>query len=263
MRKPQLDSAEFEIFTQIYHATIRYVSPGLFHMVRNERYPGPTKLVNTHGINWLIGFSDLSPNQLSVRDGKKLVSRTGPAGMYIPPFQLIEYHLESGSVDWEAFVSTAPPPADIPTEPVIFHWDGTLPKTVDEAFDIIRKRTDSHTLRVEKKASRIAPKAKKFLETNFRDDVKISDIAKNLGCSRVVLSRDFQQTYGISLVAYRHRLRIFEAMHLMNEGKSITHAIFESGFSDPAQFIHHFKKEMHTTPKSFDPYKEKRSSYYY
>lgn len=205
--------------------------------------------VDSHGPNWLIAFTE--GGGVAVRSGTEILRPNAPTAVFVPAFGLVEYHVNPGTLEWQAISSAVPLPPDMPHNTTLFSWDRRAPTNLADVIGLIRSRTDATTVVTERKASAVARRAKKYIDEHFTLDLKIASVADHLHCSRVVMSREFSATYGLSPVKYRHKLRIFEALRLMNQGTNITHALFRSGFSSPAEFIQQFKQVLSTTPGKY------------
>lgn len=97
---------------------------------------------------------------------------------------------------------------------------------------------------------------------NFIDDhiaeqnLKIDDIAVNVGMSRSVLYSKIKTAVGMTPVDFVRHIRLLRAQKLINDtDQSLTQIAYSVGFSDPKYFSKVFKREMGVTPSE---YREKK-----
>ncbi|TCK98598.1 YesN/AraC family two-component response regulator [Natranaerovirga hydrolytica] len=93
---------------------------------------------------------------------------------------------------------------------------------------------------------------KKYIQQNYKTNLKLDDIAVKAGFSSYYFSKMFKKYYGYSLVDYITMLRINESKTLLknpqNNIKSITKEI---GYLDPNYFTRVFKKHEGITPTEY------------
>lgn len=76
----------------------------------------------------------------------------------------------------------------------------------------------------------------------------LRQLCKAAGAGKRTVERLFQEDVGISFGKWRQQLRLMRAMQLLAEGKKVTHAALEAGYSTPSAFISMFRKTLGTTP---------------
>jgi YesN/AraC family two-component response regulator len=97
----------------------------------------------------------------------------------------------------------------------------------------------------------IAP-ALSFLDSNYQKKVSENTLASLCGMNPFRFSRCFKKEIGITLQEYLVRLRIREALRLLdNPNASITDIAFTVGFNDTSYFSRTFKKYMNYSPSAF------------
>lgn len=80
----------------------------------------------------------------------------------------------------------------------------------------------------------------------------VGDLAKRFGKSSTKLSQLFQEEMGVSIVEYRHRLRLERFFSLVDpQGGNLLQAALDAGFGSYAQFHRVFRELLGTTPKEY------------
>ena len=91
-----------------------------------------------------------------------------------------------------------------------------------------------------------------FLDSNYQKKVSENTLASLCGMNPFRFSRCFKKEIGITLQEYLVRLRIREALRLLdNPNASITDIAFTVGFNDTSYFSRTFKKYMNHSPSEF------------
>lgn len=91
-----------------------------------------------------------------------------------------------------------------------------------------------------------------YLKINYRDENKLSEMAKKANFTPSYFCRIFKAMTGKNLTEYVRELRIAEARRLLKESDmSIIEICFGSGFEDLSHFYHYFKIITGTTPKKY------------
>lgn len=86
------------------------------------------------------------------------------------------------------------------------------------------------------------------LYANPADPRGADDWGVELGASARTLGRRFEAEVGLSLRAWRHRLRLFRAVEWLGAGRSVTEVALELGYGSPSAFTYMFRKEMGRSP---------------
>ncbi len=87
-----------------------------------------------------------------------------------------------------------------------------------------------------------ADKILDFIERNFRSQISVSQLAKDMALSESQLYRMFTRETGMTIKEYLIKRRIAEAKKMLQQGFSVKKACFGSGFNDYSNFIKSFKK---------------------
>jgi AraC-like DNA-binding protein len=77
----------------------------------------------------------------------------------------------------------------------------------------------------------------------------VEEWAATLGMSGRTLARRFTEEVGMSMRAWRRRLRLFKAIELLGGDRSVTQIAFELGYSSTSAFIYAFRNEMGHSPQ--------------
>lgn len=91
----------------------------------------------------------------------------------------------------------------------------------------------------------------KTLEAEPGDSRTLLQLCKNSGAGKRTIERIFQRELGMSFGKWRQQLRLMQAVRLLAEGRKVTHAAMEAGYSSPSAFICTFKKALGTTPARY------------
>lgn len=118
-----------------------------------------------------------------------------------------------------------------------------------EILDILRKNSKQH--------APVQPLPTLLLEMlddinrNFSEITSLSYLTEKYYISPSTLNRLFQKNLHTSPKLYLESKRLAHSRILLKEGKSVTDACMESGFSDCSNYIRLFKKRFHKTPREY------------
>ena len=94
-----------------------------------------------------------------------------------------------------------------------------------------------------------------LIENDFasvlNDCVGLGQLAKQSGASLRTIQRLFQDELGISVSQGRNKSRMFTALELLGENKSVTEVALNLGFESPSAFIYAFRRFFGETPGAF------------
>lgn len=76
----------------------------------------------------------------------------------------------------------------------------------------------------------------------------VEEWGAEVGASPRTLTRRFEREVGLSLRAWRHRLRLFRALEWLGSGRSVTDVALELGYGSPSAFTYMFRREMGCSP---------------
>lgn len=86
---------------------------------------------------------------------------------------------------------------------------------------------------------------------NFRENIKIDDLADKFFVSRSKLMSDFKSVFGMTIKQYLQLIRINNAKAMLLSGMSITDTANACGFCNDSHFISTFRNITGKTPKIY------------
>ena len=119
---------------------------------------------------------------------------------------------------------------------------------LDKTREICTKMENSK----EKEAVSVIDRAKEYIEENFRKDISLDDVSREVDISPYYFSKLFKQETGKNFIEHLTEIRLKNARELLqNSQLSIKEICAESGYSDPNYFSRIFKKSEGVTPSEF------------
>lgn len=101
-------------------------------------------------------------------------------------------------------------------------------------------------------------KAMLYIQNNFRNDIRLSDIAAVAAVTPSYMSNIFLKECGVNFKEYLSTIRYDYAKKLLEySNMTVTDICFESGFCDYANFERHFKERFLVSPTQYRIEKEK------
>ena len=101
---------------------------------------------------------------------------------------------------------------------------------------------------------------KLYARENFRNDIKLSDLAAKYGFNEKYIGRLFKSTADVSFTQYVTRLRLNHSKEmLLRSDKSVIEIAMFSGFENVTYFNRCFKREFGLTPTEFRRQRPKHS----
>ena len=92
-----------------------------------------------------------------------------------------------------------------------------------------------------------------YLNENYAHAVSLEQVADEVGITKFHLAREFKRYTGQTVVTYLNMLRCKMARVYLSEGRNVTEAALESGFSSLSYFSRTYKKLMGQTPSEETP----------
>ena len=98
-------------------------------------------------------------------------------------------------------------------------------------------------------------KAVEYVAKNFRDEISLEKMAKELGINKYALSRMFSKTFHCNFSKYVNGVRLNYAISMLeNSQESITNLCLECGFESQRTFNRVFKAHYKMTPREYRNY---------
>ncbi len=95
-------------------------------------------------------------------------------------------------------------------------------------------------------------KVYEYVNTNYKELIKLSDIAKLVGMSESAFCRYFKKRTNSTFVDFVNEIRIGNACKLLLlPNPSLSHICFESGYNTISNFNFHFKKIRKSSPSDY------------
>lgn len=243
----------FLIETEKYTSIVERGRTDLVYMKRQHHYQTKSRVVDVFGPLWIAGFSELPPRGLTVVSGGKEFEPVGRHGFFAPAHSIIHWSVSPGRVIWEAVASASVelPDALQGREPFLFEWNGGVPENFPDLVDMLSGSKSRVYVDQQRCQSPLAQRVKHEIDRLFSERLSISKIASGLDYAWAYMTREFKKAYGMTPVEYRHRVRLFSAIRLLAQGKPVTEACFDSGFSSLTQFNWHFKRHLGALPTQY------------
>lgn len=90
----------------------------------------------------------------------------------------------------------------------------------------------------------------KFLQCSTQTP-NIQTLAKLCLTNRTILQKEFQKTFGVSIVKYGRECRLHAAFNALKQGKSVSQVAYLAGYDNPECFSKAFKQFFGRNPSSF------------
>lgn len=79
----------------------------------------------------------------------------------------------------------------------------------------------------------------------------LAELGARSGASKRTLERLFQQDTGMTFGRWRQQVRLFHALELLTQGRSVTATALDVGYDSTSAFIAMFRKALGTTPRRY------------
>ena len=102
------------------------------------------------------------------------------------------------------------------------------------------------------KNSETGKTAQEYIQENYRRDLSLDELSKELDISPYYFSKLFKEETGSNFVEYLTNLRMSRAKELLKDERcSMKEICLEVGYSDPNYFSRIFKKNFGVTPTEY------------
>ena len=113
-------------------------------------------------------------------------------------------------------------------------------------------RKEISSMSKEENTNNYINKAIEFIQNNYHNSIKVTDIANYICLNRSYLTSIFQNNLNMSPQKFLMKFRITKAAELLyNTNLSITNIAYSCGYSDPLAFSKAFKKIKGISPKEY------------
>lgn len=237
--KGQTFSSEFQRFDQ-----------DLVFIKRDHFWPRSNRQIDVFGKFWWLFLRGEKAQDVKVFANKQWVRRPNEYALLCPPFSMVQWQLDPGPLQWEAYISPTPLPLKWNQGAVLIPWrtKSIFARTSDLIAELDAVHHQEPLLPLEN-VSAIGLRTKKYIDSHFTEDLSIQTVANNLGFHFKVMSRHFYADFGLSPSLYRNKLRIMNAKcQMLFQDISVLDAAVSSGFSTPGGFNKAFHKIMGLAP---------------
>ncbi len=105
---------------------------------------------------------------------------------------------------------------------------------------------------IEEQSNSAVDKARAYIANNFRFDISLDDVSREVDISPYYFSKLFKEETGANFIEYLTGIRINKAKELIeNSGLSMKEICTEVGYQDPNYFSRIFKKNVGVTPTEY------------
>lgn len=110
-----------------------------------------------------------------------------------------------------------------------------------------------HLLLVEEEAPNVflLQDIKDYVQEHLQEDISLQDVADKMFFSTVYFSRFFKKQTGETFSNYLLRVRMEQAVRLLQKNKKVTEISEACGYHDPSYFTRIFKEYYNYTPKDY------------
>jgi len=118
-----------------------------------------------------------------------------------------------------------------------------------EHFELAAKKIGEKQVTHE---NHVVTEAKEFIRLNYKKDISLDELSRNLNLSPYYFSKLFKEEVGITFMDYLTNLRIERAKELLSGStQTMKEICSEIGYADPNYFSRIFKKNMGMTPTEY------------
>lgn len=260
---------EFDVQATTYHSHIQFLSREVTLMDRHQNFLNPTSGVETYASQHFLALALNLTEGSAIKSGNQSLSLDCGTAIYLPPNSLIEWTISAGRIRWLGIMSQSPLFQEKFESPMMCRIplvENESHLKIEALLSQVRTAIRSAVPIIGRPhCSAFALRLKSFLDSQFSRDWKMDQIAQELGISRFTLTKEFSKSYGMSPTLYRSRVRVFEAIKLINCGFTLGEIAYMTGFSSPNRMTEAFRQHLGITPNQCDFQKKgyRRSSSFF
>lgn len=92
-----------------------------------------------------------------------------------------------------------------------------------------------------------------YIEANYMQDIHLDKLERELHLNRFYMTKIFKEVTGFTIFNFLYHRRINQAkiLFLLDAGKTVTEACYETGFKHPSHFTRAFKAFAGMTPEAY------------
>jgi AraC-like DNA-binding protein len=202
------------------------------------------------GPGWLFEWHQVREGTVwFVQDDARVPVEADAFGVLYAPFSITCVAFEDVKTRWVGVAGTGRIPGGREGPSVLFEVaPGAAPANARELLGALSAPRAVRSIERRTRPSALARGAKALLDASYRSTPSIASLAAGLRVSHAHLTRQFKRDYGLSPVAYRHRLRASEAIAKLSEGERIVDVAGDVGYEDLGRFYKAFRRVMHASP---------------
>lgn len=228
------------------------IEKGLDYLHRTRFFPEMTRITSVFTAFWMLYIFDDPNSVLRFTRHGKVIEVKGPQCVYIPRFSPVETVYAPGRYTWRAYSCFYDPDPLFPKEPVAFLYEpGIEFLSYDDIATYLRRDHKFVSIGKEEKKHYVAMKTQAFLHHHFSEDLSIAEISRDLKIPHTTMTPYFHANYGVSPVAYRNILRVFESLRLISQGVPVQDSAIKAGFLDYTRFYRNFCANLVCSPSQF------------
>jgi AraC-like DNA-binding protein len=207
------------------------------------------------GAGWTCAVVEVTRGAVRYRRCAGVVTSALRFAVLQPPRTVMMVVLDHCRARTQAMASAVRPPEGFPSRPTLvpLRRPWRQPVSADALVDAFRASNEAVDIGSDVDASPHAVRIKALVDLSYTRPVRLQQLARQVGMTPASFSRAFKRVYGLAPVAYRHRLRLFDALLGLAAGGQVLDALAESGFHDVSQSYRRFADLLCAPPGAFRP----------
>jgi methylphosphotriester-DNA--protein-cysteine methyltransferase len=173
--------------------------------------------------------------------------------LFLPPSAVVQAALERCDVTSVAVAFRPLPSDEVPGHAALLAGRHPAPRSRLDVLE--RLRAAAAWIRIDRSPdpAPLAAAAKGILDREYGGPIMIGGIAARLHTPPAILSRAFRRAYGMTPVAYRHHVRVMDALMRFADGAAPAQVFQDAGFDDLGRFYKIFRRVTCAAPGSYRP----------